>query len=129
MRARTDSALDARAFRAPRRSSASCSTHGALPVFARRHPLVLLLTLHLVQQVLLSFYSALATWRASVAGLRRSWRLVSGRGRLELALGRLEDAVELGREHDVALDLELAGHERLLGVELAVRERDKGVCC
>lgn len=52
--------------------------------------------------------------------------------RLKLALGRLEDGVELGREHDVALDLELAAHEGLLSVELAVgqvleslvRERD-----
>lgn len=46
---------------------------------------------------------------------------------LELGLGGLEHTVELGRQHDVALDLELAGHERLLGVDLAVGEADKGV--
>lgn len=49
------------------------------------------------------------------------------RARLELALGGVEDGGELGREHDVALDLELAGHESLLGVDLAVGEALEGV--
>lgn len=47
--------------------------------------------------------------------------------RLELSLLGLEDTVELGSEHDVALDLELARHECLLAVELAVSHVDKGV--
>lgn len=46
---------------------------------------------------------------------------------LELSLLRLEDTVELGGEHDVALDLELARHESLLAVDLAVSEIDEGV--
>ena len=46
---------------------------------------------------------------------------------LELGLGDLEDRVELGREHNVALDLELAGHEGLLRIDLAVREADERV--
>lgn len=48
-------------------------------------------------------------------------------GDLELGLGDLEDGVELGGEHNVALDLELAGHEGLLGVDLAVGEAEEGV--
>ena len=46
---------------------------------------------------------------------------------LELGLLGLEDTVELGGEHDVALDLELAGHEGLLAVDLAVGEVDERV--
>jgi len=46
---------------------------------------------------------------------------------LELGLLGLEHTVELGGEHDVALDLELAGHESLLAVNLAVGEVDEGV--
>lgn len=46
---------------------------------------------------------------------------------LELGTLRLEHTVELGSEHDVALDLELARHESLLAVELALSEVDKGV--
>lgn len=38
---------------------------------------------------------------------------------LGLGLGLLEDGVELGGLHDVALDLELARHEEALGVGLA----------
>lgn len=47
--------------------------------------------------------------------------------RLELGLLGLEHAVELSGEHDVALDLELARHEGLLTVDLAVSEVDEGV--
>lgn len=36
--------------------------------------------------------------------------------------GHLHDAAELGGLHDVALDLELAAHEHVLGVGLAVDE-------
>lgn len=50
-----------------------------------------------------------------------------GARRLELGLLGLEHAVELGGEHDVALDLELARHEGLLAVDLAVGEVDEGV--
>ena len=39
----------------------------------------------------------------------------------------LENTVELGGEHDVALNLQLAGHESLLAVDLAVGEVDEGV--
>ena len=39
---------------------------------------------------------------------------------LKLGLLGLEDSVELGCEHNVALDLQLARHECLLAVELAV---------
>lgn len=46
---------------------------------------------------------------------------------LELGLLGLEHTVEFGGEHDVALDLELAGHESLLAVNLAVGEVDEGV--
>lgn len=46
---------------------------------------------------------------------------------LELGLLALENTVKLGSEHDVALDLELAGHESLLAVHLAVGEVDEGV--
>lgn len=38
---------------------------------------------------------------------------------LGLALGLLHDGLHLGRFHDVALDLELAAHEKLLGIGLA----------
>ena len=38
---------------------------------------------------------------------------------LGLGLGLLEDGVQLGGLHDIALDLELAGHEETLGVGLA----------
>ncbi len=48
-----------------------------------------------------------------------------GARRLELGLLGLEHAVELGGEHDVALDLELARHEGLLAVDLAVGEVDE----
>ena len=50
----------------------------------------------------------------------------------------LKNAVELRREHHIALRLQLAAHERLLTVELALRElsecvvghddRDVGLC-
>jgi len=46
---------------------------------------------------------------------------------LKLGLLGLEDVVKLGGKHDVALDLELAGHEGLLAVDLAVGEVDEGV--
>ena len=46
---------------------------------------------------------------------------------LKLGLLGLEDVVKLSGEHDVALDLELAGHEGLLAVDLAVGEVDEGV--
>lgn len=39
-----------------------------------------------------------------------------------LALGLLENGVELCGLHHVTLDLELAGHEELLGIGLAVDE-------
>lgn len=38
---------------------------------------------------------------------------------LGLGLGLLQDGLHLGGLHDVALDLELAGHEQALGVGLA----------
>lgn len=41
---------------------------------------------------------------------------------LGLGLGLLEDGLELGSLHDVALDLQLAAHEELLGVGLAGNE-------
>lgn len=41
---------------------------------------------------------------------------------LGLGLGLLEDRLELGGLHDVTLDLELARHEELLGVGLALGE-------
>lgn len=37
-------------------------------------------------------------------------------------LGLLQDGVQLGRLHDVALDLELAAHEQTLSVGLAADE-------
>ena len=39
----------------------------------------------------------------------------------------LEDTIKLGRKHHVALRLELAAHERLLAVELALRELGEGL--
>lgn len=44
---------------------------------------------------------------------------------LGLGLGLLEDGVELGSLHDIALDLELAGHEEALSVGLAGDELGK----
>jgi hypothetical protein len=44
---------------------------------------------------------------------------------LGLALGLLHDGLHLGRLHDVALELELSGHEELLGVGLAGDELGK----
>lgn len=44
---------------------------------------------------------------------------------LGLGLGLLEDRLHLGGLHDIALDLELARHEELLGVGLAGDERGK----
>lgn len=44
---------------------------------------------------------------------------------LQLGLSTLEDSVELGREHDVALDLELARHEGLLSVQLAIGQLER----
>jgi hypothetical protein len=48
--------------------------------------------------------------------------LVSSRSQLGLGLGLLQDGLHLGSLHDVALDLELAGHEQALGVGLAADE-------
>lgn len=49
-------------------------------------------------------------------------KTTASRLQLSLAgvLGLLHDGVELGGLHDVALDLELAGHEQALGVGLAL---------
>lgn len=44
---------------------------------------------------------------------------------LGLGLGLLEDGLHLGSLHDVALDLELAGHEEALGLSLAGDELAK----
>lgn len=44
---------------------------------------------------------------------------------VSLGLGLLHDGVELGGLHDVALDLELAGHEQTLGVGRAIDELAK----
>lgn len=44
---------------------------------------------------------------------------------LGLVLGLLQHGVELGRLHDVALDLELAAHEETLSVGLASDELAK----
>merc|ERR1719183_2627523 len=46
---------------------------------------------------------------------------------LGLGLGGVEEHLELLREHDVALDLELAAHECLHGVQLASDELDEVV--
>lgn len=46
--------------------------------------------------------------------------------RLELGLLCLEYTVKLGSEHDVALDLQLARHECLLAVDLAVSHVHEG---
>jgi hypothetical protein len=47
---------------------------------------------------------------------------ISSRSQLGLGLGLLQDGLHLGGLHDVALDLELAGHEQALGVGLAADE-------
>ena len=39
----------------------------------------------------------------------------------------LQNAIELGSEHHVALRLELAAHERLLAIELALRQLLEGL--
>lgn len=44
---------------------------------------------------------------------------------LGLGLGLLQDGLHLGSLHDVALDLELAGHEETLGLSLAGDELAK----
>lgn len=44
---------------------------------------------------------------------------------LGLCLGLLQHGVQLGRLHDVALDLELAAHEEALGIGLALDELAK----
>lgn len=48
--------------------------------------------------------------------------LCAHRLQLSLGLGLLQDRLELGGLHDVALDLELAGHEETLSVGLALGE-------
>lgn len=44
---------------------------------------------------------------------------------LGLCLSLLQHGVQLGRLHDVALDLELAAHEEALGIGLALDELAK----
>jgi len=44
-----------------------------------------------------------------------------------LGLGTLEDSLELGGEHDGALDLDLARHEQLLAVGFTVGKINKGL--
>lgn len=44
---------------------------------------------------------------------------------LGIVLGLLEDGLHLGRLHNIALDLELAGHEKALSVGLAGHEVSK----
>ena len=46
---------------------------------------------------------------------------------LRTGKSHLQDTIKLGREHHVALRLELAAHERLLAVELALRKLGEGL--